>query len=90
MEHELKIWPQYFQAVYDGRKTFEVRVNDRGFQAGDSVILHEWDNLRFVENSNNFTGYTGRKIQFEIGYVYPLDDGRVVFSLINRRSDWNG
>lgn len=43
MKHELKIWPQYYCRVADGSKTFEVRKNDRGYQPGDTVVLHEYD-----------------------------------------------
>jgi ASC-1-like (ASCH) protein len=39
MIHELKCLAPYFDAVRDGRKTFECRVNDRGFQAGDILRL---------------------------------------------------
>lgn len=43
MEHGLKILPEYFQAVSDGRKTFEFHRGDRGFREGDSIPLSEWD-----------------------------------------------
>lgn len=60
--HELKILPEYFQAVRNGNKTFEIRKNDRGYAVGDRLILREYDNGRF-------TGET------EIRYVsYVLDD----------------
>ena len=79
IEHELKIWPQYFRAVQDGIKTFEVRVNDRGFQKGDTVKLMEYD----PETKE----YTDDWYRYYIGYVLPIDDKRVVFSLI-KISDW--
>lgn len=39
MTHKLKTWPQYWDAVASGDKTFEVRRDDRGFQKGDEVEL---------------------------------------------------
>lgn len=38
-EHELKTLPRYWDAIADGRKTFEVRRNDRAFQTGDILAL---------------------------------------------------
>jgi ASC-1-like (ASCH) protein len=74
MEHDLKIWPQYFVHIQSGSKTFEVRNNDRGFQPGDTVILREWD----PEPKR----YSGRQREFRIGYVLPIDTDRVAFSLL--------
>lgn len=42
-EHVLKVSPDYFDALYDGSKTFEVRRNDRGFQRGDTLVLWEYN-----------------------------------------------
>ena len=78
MNHELKIWPQYFERVRDGSKTFEVRENDRGFQSGDTVTLCEWDPE--INRENKFTN--SEPITFKIGYVLPIDGNRVVFSLL--------
>lgn len=76
MNHELKIWPQYYAAVADGSKTFEARNNDRGFQKGDEVALRCWspEHCCFIEP------YAA--IRFKVGYVLPIDGGKVVFSLL--------
>ena len=92
IKHELKIWPEYFERVLDGSKTFEVRENGRGFQKGDSVTLREfnpaakeadpvWDQLPSVFKSIDHR-YTGRVLEFKIGYVYPINEAMVVFSLL--------
>jgi ASC-1-like (ASCH) protein len=39
--HDLKTVDRYYDAVADGRKTFEVRLNDRAFQTGDIVRLRK-------------------------------------------------
>lgn len=73
MTHELKVEPSYFEAVLSGDKTFEIRLNDRGFQKGDTVVLKEYD-----------LGFTTREAAFHIGYVctFAQKEGWCVFSLI--------
>lgn len=91
MKHELKIWPQYYGPVAEGLKTFEIRKNDRGFQAGDDVVLREYNPEEAVEIGphpetwikKGPTGYTqSTPLKFRIGYVLPIDAERVVFSLV--------
>lgn len=43
MQHELKIWPENFQALVQGLQPFQLRKNDRGFAVDDILILKEWD-----------------------------------------------
>lgn len=43
VEHYLKTWPNYWDAVDRGDKPFEVRRDDRGFQRGDILVLEKWD-----------------------------------------------
>lgn len=77
MHHELKILPVYFQAVRERRKLFEVRLNDRHFQEGDTVSLREYDGQ----------AYTGNRLSARIGYVLSgykdIANEHVVFSLID-------
>lgn len=69
MTHLLKIAPQFFIAVLERRKTFEVRINDRNYMVGDIVELMEYD-----ENAC----YTGRVWRGRITYI--LNDERYVRS----------
>ena len=40
--HYLKTWPEYFEAIKKGIKTFEVRLNDRNFLPGDELCLRKY------------------------------------------------
>lgn len=51
MVHELKIFPEFFEAVTSRRKQFEIRKNDLQFQVGDLVILREWSQGNYTINS---------------------------------------
>ncbi|ASI90970.1 DUF3850 domain-containing protein [Vibrio mediterranei] len=44
--HNVKIKPEYLNAVVDGKKNFEIRKNDRGYRVGDRVRMSDGD--RFV------------------------------------------
>jgi hypothetical protein len=58
---EKKVWPEYFQAILDGKKTFELRLNDFDISEGDTLVLREWD----PETKN----YTGKELEKKVGYV---------------------
>jgi len=40
--HELKILPEYAHARQHGRKTDELRKDDRDYEVDDIVLLREW------------------------------------------------
>lgn len=40
---EKKVWPEYFQAISDDKKTFEIRLNDFEVAEGDTLVLDEVD-----------------------------------------------
>lgn len=89
MTHELKIWPQYYCRVADGSKTFEIRVNDRGFQPGDFVVLREYDPTPVNPTSQAPKGYTDSpSLKFKVGYIFvigfdpEIGKEKVVFSLL--------
>jgi len=76
--HELKTWKEYYEQVFMGRKTFEVRKNDRNFQKGDILILKEWDNEK--------KEYTGREMARRVIYIlsggqFGIENGFVVMSI---------
>lgn len=59
---KLKVWSEYFEAILDGRKKFEVRLGDINCGVGDTLLLREWDPK---------TGqYTGREIKKKISYIF--------------------
>ncbi|MEC2196342.1 DUF3850 domain-containing protein [Bacillus velezensis] len=72
VRHHLKILPEYFEALKDGRKTFEIRHDDRGFKEGDTLSLNEWQD-----------GYTGRSIEVDVTYVTDFEQksGNVVLGI---------
>lgn len=75
MTHELKIQPEYFNAVLMGTKTFEIRKNDRGYKVGDMLILKEW-----VLGTRT---YTGKELARKVTYItdYQQKPGYVVMAI---------
>lgn len=80
--HLLKTAAPWFDEVWNERKPFEVRRNDRDFRAGDVVVLLETDARGF---------YTPRRLIFRIGYVltgFPgLRKGWCAFGLLVPNDD---
>lgn len=72
-DHALKIHEQPFNDLLSGVKNCEVRNNDRGFQVGDTVQLHEIADT-----------FTGRVMVRKITHVqtgYGLPDSLCVLEL---------
>ena len=82
--HDLKILPEYFEAILDGCKTDELRrEDDRTFAVGDELVLREFVktdmDLFDIESSWVPAGggyYTGRSITVEVTYVLRDPVGR--------------
>jgi hypothetical protein len=60
--HGLKIRPLYFNAVSNGVKKAELRINDRNYQCGDFLLLREWAGE-----------YSGNKLVVKITHILPLE-----------------
>jgi len=61
MRHEKKIWPEYFQKILDGKKTYDLRLANWECNEGDILVLKEWD--------PQTESFTGRIIEKEVTYV---------------------
>jgi hypothetical protein len=87
--HDLKSDPDVFAAVMDGRKTNEIRANDRDFQVGDGLVLRETRHAGQAMREGMPLEYTGRVCRRVVTHVqtgYGLPDGLAVLSLDQVRS----
>lgn len=66
MKHEKKVWPEYFQKIVEGKKTYELRLANWECQEGDILVLQEWDPVT--------KEFTGRVIEKEVTYVGKTKD----------------
>ena len=75
--HELKCWPKFFEPIVEGRKKFDVRNNDRGFEVGDILHFREWN--------PDTEKYSGLDFKVEVTYMADNPDwlrpGYVVMSI---------
>jgi len=65
--HELKCWPESFEAIVWNRKKHEVRNNDRGYECGDLLLLRCWDPAS--------ESYNGLWALAEVTYVQRAGEG---------------
>ncbi len=61
MKIEKKCWPEYFDLVKNGSKTYDIRVADFDCKEGDILVLKEWD--------PRTKDYTGRVLEKKITSV---------------------
>lgn len=62
---ELKTWPESFQAIWDGTKTYDIRQNDRKFTLWSVVHFREYDPAK--------KKYSGRELVANIVYLTFAD-----------------
>ena len=88
--HHLKIHPEPFLAVREGRKTAEFRdCRDRDFQVGDAPILREYDpeivpafdsDVPGAMKQRGYTGEEERVIVTDITTGYGIPKGYAMLS----------
>ena len=66
MKIEKKVWPEFFNAILTGKKTFELRLADFECFPNDILVLKEWD----PETKQ----YTGRTIEKKVAYALKTKD----------------
>jgi hypothetical protein len=58
--HDLKTWPDAFDAVWRGDKGYEIREDDRAYRVGDVLVLRRWDPEK--------AAFTGQRISAFVSY----------------------
>lgn len=84
VEHSLKCDSEAFIAVMEGRKTHEIRFDDRGYRVGDVLWLMETAYSAAEMRAGAPALFTGREIRRIVSHVltgYGLVPGWVCLSL---------
>lgn len=85
--HEIKAYPAFFSEILSGKKTFEIRFDDRGYQVGHHLHIKEFDPVEAKQiragNFRDTQGYTGREVKAEITYVtsWAQKEGYIVMAI---------
>ena len=75
--HDKKLIQPYFDDVWNGNKTFEIRKNDCDYQIGDFLILHEFD-----KKTDKYTGdWILTKIIYKIENFVGIEQGYCVLGI---------
>jgi hypothetical protein len=79
--HDIKIHPQHFRSVQANEMPFQIRFNDRDYQAGDTLTMKEWKPDELGKGGK----YSGLEIHRVINHVFDelpgLQSGFVAFSI---------
>ena len=87
MKHYLKTVSPHFEDVDEGRKTFEVRFDDRKYKVGDILVLQHY--IPPVKNFNDdvikYGSFTGRQIAVRVTHILKdpkyVKHGYVIMSI---------
>lgn len=59
--HQVKSWQPFFRAIKAGWKTHDLRKDDRGYEVGDQLMLHEYDQVHGC--------YTGERLCVWVTFI---------------------
>jgi ASC-1-like (ASCH) protein len=85
MRHHLKCEAQFFDAIAEGRKTFEIRFNDREYGVDDELILARTD-----RSGNIDVGAKGLPVKVTYLTSAFQREGYVVMSIVPIRGILRG
>lgn len=75
--HNKKLIQPYFDDVWNGNKTFEIRKNDCDYQVGDLLILREFD-----KKTDKYTGdWIMTKIIYKIENFVGIEEGYCILEI---------
>lgn len=86
IEHIVKCWPDYYDAIERGDKPFDVRRDDRGYQKGDTLVLQRTQPRdKFTVDYDGY-GKAKHELRRKITYIltggqFGLEPGYVVLGL---------
>lgn len=85
-DHELKTDSEVFKEVFFGRKTFEIRKDDRDFKVGDTLHLRETMFTGKEMAAGASLRYTGRECLCRVTHImrgpcYGLAEGWCILSI---------
>jgi len=88
-EHELKTDLTVFDDVEAGRKPFEIRKDDRGYEVGDLLKLRKTKHTGAEMAAGASLEYVGTPLYVYVTYilrgpVYGLADGWAIMAIIPR------
>ena len=91
MNHELKCWPDFYERLADGTKTFECRRNDRGFQKGDYLKICWFDPAK-AAHGLPARSKTKPDLLFRVTYVltgeqFGIKDGFCVIGIVKTEAE---
>jgi glyoxylate utilization-related uncharacterized protein len=72
MKVEKKAWPEYFQAIIDGKKHFDLRLDEFEIGEGDTLWLREFNPAT--------QKYTGRELEKKVSYVVKVKLDKLFWS----------